>query len=148
MFFLALAAVQLVPDGTLFIHIALILLMIWVLNRTFFRPINRVLETREKNKGGRFGEAEGILRQVAEKQTQYNQAISEARNKGYQMIETERLAAINDKEQRVGSLKEDLSRKIEQEKAQIQTQTAEARAAIAADADRMADKISSSILRA
>jgi F0F1-type ATP synthase membrane subunit b/b' len=54
MFFLAFADIQLVPDGTILIHIALILLMIWLLNRTFFRPINRVIAAREKNKGGRF----------------------------------------------------------------------------------------------
>ena len=46
-------AIQLVPDGTIFIHIALILLMIFILNRTFFRPVNRVLDARERNKGGR-----------------------------------------------------------------------------------------------
>jgi F0F1-type ATP synthase membrane subunit b/b' len=78
MYFLA-AAVQLVPDGTVFIHIALILLMIWTLNRTFFRPINRIIDARERNKGGRFGEAESILREVSEKQTKYNQAMTEAR---------------------------------------------------------------------
>ena len=46
------SGIQLVPDGTILIHIALILLMIWVLNRTFFRPINRVIQSHEKNKGG------------------------------------------------------------------------------------------------
>ena len=40
------AQIQLFPDGTLFIHIALILLMIYILNRTLYRPINRVLDTR------------------------------------------------------------------------------------------------------
>ena len=49
--------VQLFPDGTIFIHIALTLIMIWVLNRTFFRPINRVLEPREKFKDVEGGEA-------------------------------------------------------------------------------------------
>lgn len=41
--------VRLVPDGTLFVHIAIILIMIWVLNRTFFRPVNRIIESRERN---------------------------------------------------------------------------------------------------
>jgi hypothetical protein len=36
----------------------------------------------------------------------------------------------------------------QQEKAQLETQTAEARRTIAAEADRLADKISSNILRA
>ena len=56
MVFLALAenSIQLVPDGTIFLHIALILLMIWVLNRTLFKPVNRILETRERMTGGSF----------------------------------------------------------------------------------------------
>ena len=53
-------SIQLFPDGTLFIHIALILLMIWVLNRTFFRPINRIIQSREKHSGGHASEADPV----------------------------------------------------------------------------------------
>jgi F-type H+-transporting ATPase subunit b len=148
MYFLAFAAVQLVPDGTIFIHIALILLMIWILNRTFFRPINRIIDARERNKGGRFGEAESVLREVSEKQTKYNQAMLEARAKGYEMIEAERAAAVANREAKIGATKEETDRRLQQEKAQLETQTAEARRHIAAEADRLADKISANILRA
>lgn len=148
MYFLAFAAVQLVPDGTIFIHIALILLMIWILNRTFFRPINRVIDARERNKGGRFGEAESILREVSEKQTKYNQAMLEARTKGYEMIEAERAAAVANREAKIGATKEETERRLAKEKAQLEAQTIEARRAIAAEADRLADKISANILRA
>nr|MBA3769194.1 hypothetical protein [Blastocatellia bacterium] len=65
-------SIQLFPDGTLFIHIALILLMIWVLNRTLFRPINRVLAAREAAKGGAGGAAGEMLRDVDSKQARYN----------------------------------------------------------------------------
>ena len=60
MHFLALAesSIQLFPDGTIFVHIAIILVMIWILNRTLYKPINRILETREKSKGGHASEAE------------------------------------------------------------------------------------------
>jgi len=65
MFFLAFAeSIQLFPDGTIFLHIALILAMIWLLNRTFFRPINRVIESREKQKGGHGSEADNILHEA------------------------------------------------------------------------------------
>jgi F-type H+-transporting ATPase subunit b len=147
MFFLAFAEVQLVPDGTIFIHIALILLMIWILNRTFFRPINRVVESREKNKGGRFSEAETILQQVNEKQSKYNQAMLEARTRGYETIETERAAALAQRETKITEVKTEVAQRFEQEKAQLQTQTTEARTAIAAEADKLAEKISSNILR-
>jgi F0F1-type ATP synthase membrane subunit b/b' len=83
-------SVQLVPDGTLFIHIALILIMIWILNRTFFRPINRIIEAREKNKGGRLGESEMLLKEVGEKEAKYNESLRDARSKGYESIEAAR----------------------------------------------------------
>ena len=61
-------SIQLFPDGTLFIHIALILLMIWVLNRTLFRPINAIIESREKQKGHGGSEAASILKDVDAKE--------------------------------------------------------------------------------
>ena len=149
MFFLAFAqSVQLVPDGTILIHIALILLMIWILNRTFFRPINRVIESRERKKGGRFSEAESILQEVGEKQVKYNQAMLEARTRGYETIESERAVALADREAKISEVKQEVGQRFEQEKAQLQTQTVEARAIIAAEADTLAEKISSNILRA
>ena len=90
----AAESIQLFPDGTLFLHIALILLMIWVLNRTFFRPINRVIEARERQKGGHGSEAESILSDVSEKQARYNKELLAARSEGYELVEKERAAAI------------------------------------------------------
>lgn len=147
MYFLAFAGVQLVPDGTVLIHIALILIMIWILNRTFFRPINRIIEAREKNKGGRFTEAESILAEVSEKQTKYNQAMLEARSKGYEIIENERAGAIASREQAISLVKAETNQKFAQEKAELEQQTIVARSAIAAEAEQMAEKISSSILK-
>lgn len=147
MSFLAFQAVQLVPDGSIFIHIALILIMIWILNRTFFRPINRIIESREKHKGGRFGEAANILAEVGEKQKKYNQALLEARSKGYELIETERAEAVSSREQAIGAVKAETAQIFAQEKAELEKQTVAARSTIAAEAEQMADRISSSILK-
>jgi F0F1-type ATP synthase membrane subunit b/b' len=151
MFFPAILAfqeVRLVPDGSLLVHIALILLMIWILNRTFFRPINRVIESRERNKGGRFGEAQEILRSVQEKQDRYNAAMLEARSKGYELITNERTQAVAQRQERIASIKTEVEQKLAQENAELERQIAQARATIAGDAEQLAEKISSSILRA
>lgn len=147
MFLLAFADIQLVPDGTLFIHIALILLMIWILNRTFFRPINRIIEAREKNKGGRSSEALEILQDVSAKQAKYEAAMLDARSKGYELIEKERTKAIKKKEQKIGEVKEAVSIAYSQEIAELETQTAEVRAVVASEAEKMAEKISANILK-
>ena len=140
-------SVSIMPDGTIFIHIALVLLMIWILNRTFFRPINRVLETREKNKGGRFGEAEVILRDVEEKQEHYTHELLEARSKSYEMIERERLDAVAQRDTEINRVKEEVATRTETELAELKAQTIEAEAEIAEEAGKMADKISQTILR-
>lgn len=147
MFLLAFADIQLLPDGTLFIHVALILLMIWILNRTFFRPINRVIEAREKNKGGHSSEAQEILQDISEKQAKYEAAMLDARSKGYELIEKERAKALKKKEQKIVEVKEAVSTAYAQELAELQNQTAEARTAIASEAEKMAEKISANILK-
>lgn len=148
MFLLAFAeSIQLFPDGTLFIHIALILLMIWVLNRTFFRPINRVLETRERQKGGAGSEAEKILADVSEKEAKLNQAMLGARSEGYALIEKERNSAIDIRSRRLVDAKTETSQRLADEKRALEEQAAAARAAIESEADVLADRIAATVLK-
>lgn len=148
MHLLALAeSIQLFPDGTLFIHVGLILVMIWVLNRTLYRPINRVLEAREKNKGGRSSEAVGLLKDVEEKETRYNRELLETRSKGYELIEKEQKAATEARDKQLGDAKAEVAAKMESGKAEIEKQTADAHAAIRTDAEKIADSIAASILK-
>ena len=145
--FAAEGGIQLVPDGTILIHIALILLMIWVLNRTFFRPINRVIESRERSKGGRSSEAQEILAEVNEKNSRYEKAMREARSEGYNLIESARAAALAERQSQVEAVKEEVSQTVSKEKGALEKQTEEARKTLAAEAQQMAERISSNILR-
>ena len=149
MFLLVFAeqSIQLFPDGTLFIHIALILLMIGVLNRTFFRPINRVLETRERHKGGAGSEAEKILSDVAEKEARLTQAMLGARGEGYALIEKERNAAVEARSRRLADAKTETSQRLADEKRALEEQAAAARAAIQTEADVLADRIAATVLK-
>lgn len=146
MVLLAFQEVRLVPDGTLFIHIALILLMIWVLNRTFFRPINRILESRERSKGGRSSEAQEILSKIGEKQSLYDATMLRARSEGYELIERQRAEAVAVRQERVAAVKEEVAQTIAQETAELNRQTVEAKATIARQAEQMAERISANIL--
>ena len=101
MYLLAFAeSIQLFPDGTIFIHIGLILIMIWVLNRTLFRPINKVIEEREKAKGGAGGAAEKILGEVSEKETSYSAAMLDTRSQGYELVAKEQKKAVEAREKK------------------------------------------------
>jgi F-type H+-transporting ATPase subunit b len=143
-----LVDVQLMPDFSMFIHMAMILAMIWILNRTFFRPINRILDARERNKGGQYSESEGILNEAAEKEERYKNGLLEAREEGYEFIERERSAALELKQNQTAEVKEEVGLMLETELGELERQTQVAKNEIATEAEKMADKISSNILRA
>jgi F-type H+-transporting ATPase subunit b len=149
MFLLVFAdSIQLFPDGTLFIHIALILLMIWVLNRTFFRPIGRLIESREKHQGGHGAEAESIRRDVTEKQAKYQRELLAARSEGYELIEKQRAVAVDVRTSNLTAAKAETAKTLADGKQRVEQETAEAHAVIAQEADALAEKISSNILKA
>jgi F-type H+-transporting ATPase subunit b len=145
---LALAdnSIQLVPDGTLILHVILIILMVFILNITLFRPINRILEERERRTRGRSGEAQDILRRVESSIGQYERSLREARAEGYHLLEQQRTEAMRERQAGLSSLREELSRSVEEQKGTIQTQKDQARTALGDDARRIAAQIRSQIL--
>lgn len=140
-------SIQLFPDGTLIIHIILVLLMIWVLNRMFFRPVSKVLASRDKFKGGRNVEAEEILASASDKQSKFSQAMLAARSEGYELIEKERTAAVTARTEQVNAAKAETTASLAAQKAELESQTEQARAAIAGEAAQLADKITANILK-
>lgn len=147
MSFLAFASIQLVPDGTLFIHIALILVMIWVLNRTLFKPINAIIEKRSKQKVGRGGEAAEILKTVEAKRKEYDAEMLRIRSESYDYIEKGRAEAVELRQSTISEAKEAASGRLNKEREELREQVAETRVQIALEAEKMAEKISDNILR-
>jgi F-type H+-transporting ATPase subunit b len=149
MFLLAFAeqSIQLFPDGTLFIHIALILIMIAVLNRTVFKPINEILDRRERNQHGGFSEADEIRETVAEKRSEYERSLLAARTESYELIERERSEAVATRQQKIDAARTEAAELLANEKAQLKDAVAEARVDIVREAHKMADSISANILK-
>jgi F-type H+-transporting ATPase subunit b len=147
MVFLAFAeTIQLVPDGTLFVHIAIILLMIYVLNRTLFKPINRVLDERDRRTRGSSNESKDILRRVDENLSRYERSLREARAESYRLLEQQRAAAMRVRQGKIEEVREKAARSIEQEKSLIRAQTEEARKSLEEEARRVAASVSTQIL--
>lgn len=139
--------IQLVPDGTLFIHIAIILLMIFVLNRTMFKPINAILDKRDASLGGRSTEAHGILQSVDSKLSAYEQGLREARAQSYQMLERERAEAIDARQREIDAVRAEVTTAVDIERQNIESQATAARASLLSDARQIASEISSRVLR-
>ncbi|HET7112428.1 MAG TPA: ATP synthase F0 subunit B [Pyrinomonadaceae bacterium] len=145
--FLAEASIQLVPDGTLLLHLLFIAVMVFVLNRTLLKPINQILAEREKQIGGRLSEAQMLSAEAEEKMRKYQAALREARSDGYRLLEKERAAGLKDKEEKVRQHREQLSRTVALEMESIKNQQEKVQAELEAHAGSMGVLISSQILR-
>ena len=140
------SAIQLVPDGTLLLHLLIVVAMVAVLNRTLFRPINRVLEEREAQTGGRLSGAQEVRQTVESSMKQYERGLREARSAAYQLITVERGEALKQREESIAQVKEEIRSWIGEERAQIEQQAEAARRSLAAESGESAIRIGSQIL--
>ena len=140
-------AIQLVPDGTLLFHLALIIAMVALLNATLLKPINRILEERERLTKGRLGEAETTLLIVHEKLLEYERRLREARAEGYALMERERAAISEEKNRKLAEVKSEIARVLSEEKEKLKMETAQVRGKLTVDARSIALEIGRQILR-
>jgi F0F1-type ATP synthase membrane subunit b/b' len=145
--FLAEASIQLVPDGTLLLHLFMVVVMVAVLNRTLLRPINQILAEREKQIGGRLKEAEALAAETEEKLRRYNATLREARAEGYRLLEKERTAAMKDKDEKVRMYRDQMSQTVAAQIEKTKQQEQKVREELESQAATVADLISSQILR-
>ena len=144
---LALAeSIQLVPDGTIFLHIAIILVMVFLLNRILFRPVNRVLEERESHTRGRSLEARETVKRVEESLSQYERSLRAARAESYQLLERQQSEAAEERRSRIGQVRTEVEGAIDEQKRLIREQSEEARSSLEGEARRVAANISAQIL--
>ena len=140
-------SIQLLPDASIIVHMLLIFLMVWILNKTMYKPINKILEERDKKTVGRSGEAHDILARVEEELTRYERTLREARAEGYRLLEQHRAEAINGRQQKLNAIREEVEQQIAEEKQSIAAQADAAQRVLQADAHVLAGQISSQILR-
>lgn len=143
---LAENSIQLVPDGTLILHVLIILVMIYVLNATLFKPINRILEARDRRTKGRLSEAQQILKNVSEQLANYERQLRQARGEAYAFSESERGAAMVERQSKLNEMRQQLSESIAQEKKAIAQQADEARGILEVESRRLAREIGARVL--
>ncbi len=145
--FLAETSIQLVPDGTLLLHLLMVAVMVFVLNRTLLKPINQILSEREKQITGRLREAEALSAETEEKRKRYHSALREARAEGYRLLEKERAAALKEKDEKVRQYREQMSKTVAAQLEMTRQQEQLVRRELESQAAVVGDMISSQILR-
>ncbi len=126
-------SIQLVPDGTLLFHLAVIVVMVALLNATLLKPINRILEERDRRTRGRLSEASKTLQLVDEKMRSY---------------ERERATLSKERERKIAEVKREVGALIAHEREQIKAEASRVRSALTVTAQERAHEISERILRA
>jgi len=145
--FLAETSIQLVPDGTLLLHLLLVVVMVAVVNRTLLRPINKILEERDKHILGRVDEAKEMLKTREEHLAEYTSALKQARSEGYQLLERERSQAVKEKDEKVRAFKEESARRISEELNTTLEQEQKLRGELEGQAEQLSAMITAQILR-
>jgi len=144
---LAEAEIQLVPDGTLLLHLFFVVVMVVVLNRTLLKPINRILSEREKQITGRLREAEALAAESQQKLKKYDDTLRDARTAGYKLLEKERAEGLKDKEQKLRQSRDELSKQVAAQVDQIRKQEQTVKGELDGQAAAIGNLISSQVLR-
>jgi F-type H+-transporting ATPase subunit b len=144
---LALAEGVLSIDGSFLFIFFSILLLIYILNHTLFKPINRILEERERLGAGRIGEARRMMGEYDERLKRYESRLREARSEAYQSLEAGRREATLERQRMIGEVKAETAGQIDAAKREIAGQAAGAKQNLEKEARAMAATISSRILR-
>jgi F-type H+-transporting ATPase subunit b len=139
-------SIQLVPDGTLVLHIAIIITMVFVLNAILYKPISRILNERESRTRGRLEEAREIIQRIEGDLLRYENALRQARAEGYHLLEKQQSEAFSERQQKIIIVRKEIEEKVGEEKSIIDAQTEEARTLLVKEARQIAIGISSQIL--
>ena len=141
------ATIQLVPDGTLLVHLLMVVVMVYVVNRTLLGPINRILAERERQIAGRLQEAQTLASETEQKLKKYNDALHTARVEGYKLLEKERADALKEKDEKVRLSREQASREVAAQKANIGRQEQSVKQELEGQAASISSLISAQVLR-
>src|SRR5215213_3898951 len=139
--------IQLVPDGTLLLHLLMVVVMVFILNRTLLRPINRILAEREKQIGGRLREAQALAAETEEKRRKYNEALHAARVDGYKLLEKERADGLKEKDEKVRLYREQTPREAATQLDKINRQEQSVKQELETQAASISGLISAQVLR-
>lgn len=143
---LALAGSVLSIDGSFLVVFISIFLLIFILNRTLFKPINQVLDERERLGAGRMSEAKQLLVAYEERLSRYEQQLQAARAEAYQHMEAQRRESQTARAETIAQVKSETATQIAAVREEIAKQTQSAKQNLEGEARAMAATISSQIL--
>ena len=134
------------PDGSLVVIFVLFILFVFVMNRLLFKPIGHVLDQRERKTEGARHEARASTRVYQGKAADYEFSIKRTRAETYRLLQQAREKALAERAKLLEDAKQAAAGEIGGARAELERQTAAARATLEQDARQIATQISSNVL--
>lgn len=134
-------------DFSLLIVIAIFIVLIYVLDALIFQPVTKVLDERERLTTGSVGEAQDLAHDYDKQLAQYEERIRAARAESYQMLESRRKVALEERTQKLSETKQQISQKIESSRKEILDSSNQTKSRLESDSLQMAQSIASNLLK-
>jgi F-type H+-transporting ATPase subunit b len=138
---------EIFPNWTSVPIVFFLILLTFVLNRTFFRPLGKTIEERHRRIGGARREAEEIKKASQEKGLEFERKLRDARREADQQILQVKTAALGEKSQVVARQRSETEKMLQEARADLRTKTEEARQSLESQAQLFAVRIASQILK-
>jgi F-type H+-transporting ATPase subunit b len=138
---------EIFPNWTFVPIVFFLIVLTFVLNRTYFRPMGKTLEERYHRIGGARREAEEIKKASVEKGLEFERKLRDARREADQQIAKVKTAALGEKTQVVAQQRSETEKMLQEARADIRAKTEEARSALESQAQSFATRIASRILK-
>ena len=134
------------PDASLVFVLILFVIFVFVMNRILFRPISRILDSRQTLIEGSANEARAAKRRYDAKLADYEATIRQTRAESYRRLEQDRAVAMEGRRKVIEEAKQQANEQIGHARLEIGKQAALARTALESEAHQIAERISRTIL--
>jgi F-type H+-transporting ATPase subunit b len=127
---------------------AVLLLLLYGLYQTVVhKPLEAILAERRKRTQGAIEQARADIAVAANRATEYETRLREARLSVFKALDTRRKQALDARSGAVAQAREQAQKQVAQAKAQLEQESAAARSTLHADSDRIANQIIEAILQ-
>jgi F0F1-type ATP synthase membrane subunit b/b' len=135
------------PDLSVLVVILLVLSLFFILKRSFFDPINKILEDRETAIHGAQRTANKKLGEFEEKSRIYQDQLNAARLEIYRQQETLRSEALNRRADILAKGRQEAEGLVQSSRDELQKQVVSAKSDLESNLTQFADGIVKAILR-
>jgi len=133
-------------DWTIIATGIVFLLTLLAMNSILFKPLLRVMDERNSLTAGAMEEAENKRRDLSDLVESYSNSIKEARQKGYETVDSVRKEASARRMEMIAKAREDASAEMQKVREQVQQEVELARKELQSEVESIADSITAKII--